>query len=402
MKQKKTAIKIKKSKHNLYNKKKLKSRQALTVVLTVVAACVLAVVGYGIGKPIMNYLQTRGQGSSDVSASSDSVSSAPSDVSESLSASVSESGDSSGSSASEPPVDPVTKDTKMYFLPVTAADSSAALASALAAAKEAGCDTVAVTLKDEAGYLYYKTDIDRVKKTMLVKGTLTAAQISTQIKQAGLTPAVRVNMLRDAVTPMFFGGFTFANGGGWLDDYPDAGGKRWLSPFKEETAVYLADIVKELASSGFEHIICANIRFPEFGPTDISSHLAHLPLTDKAKRLEALKNVFNAAKTAAEGNNAKLWVEVNGADLIKDDKYSTDAEFASELGTLSGVGVIADYTPTSADKVYESTLTFAGKLNGIGGGLDAAVLVKRGAAGAVPADISRALDESGLRIFIGS
>lgn len=403
MKQKKTAIKIKKSKHNLYNKKKLKSRQALTVVLTIVAACVLAVVGYGIGKPIVNYFQTRDPGSSDVSASSDGISSAPSSASENSSQNVSDGSEPSGSSTSEPTVDPVIDETRMYFLPMTATDSSAALASALAAAKEAGCDTVAVTLKDESGYLHYKTDIDKVKKTMLVKGTLTAEQISTQIKNAGLTPAVKINMLRDSVTPMFFGGFTFANGGGWLDDYPDAGGKRWLSPFLDDTVNYLADIAKELSGAGFEHIICSNVRFPVFNASDISSHLSHLPITDKAKRLEALWNVLDATRTAAENNNAKVWVEMDGADFIKADRYNTGAELAADAEKLAAVGVIVDYTPSSAEKVYESTLTFADKLNSVSAGIDnIAVMVKRTTMGAVPADISRALEESKLKMFVGN
>ena len=61
MKPKKTNIKIKRRKYNLYNKKKSKSRQVLSIVITIAAACVLGVVGYGVGKPIMNYLQNREQ-----------------------------------------------------------------------------------------------------------------------------------------------------------------------------------------------------------------------------------------------------------------------------------------------------------------------------------------------------
>lgn len=401
MKQKKTAIKIKKSKHNLYNKKKLKSRQVLTVVLTIVAACVLAVVGYGIGKPIVNYFQTKPPETSDVS--SDSISSVSSSAPESSPQSVSDSGGASGSSTSEPPVDPVKDDTKMYFLPIGSTESSAALAGALAAAKESGCDTVAVTLKDENGYLYYKTDLDKVKRTLLVKGSLTAEQISGQIKQAGLTPAVKICMLKDRVTPMFFGGFTFANGGGWLDDYPDAGGKRWLSPFLQETVDYLASVANELSGAGFEHVIFYNVRYPVFNPTDISSHLAHLPVNDKEKRLEALWNVLDAAKSAAENNNAKVWVEMDGADFIKADRYNTDAELALNVEKLAGFGVIVDYAPTTAEKLYESTLTFASKLGTVSEGIDdIAVAAKRGTAGTVPADISEALEESEVRMFVGS
>ena len=148
MKQKKTNIKIKKSKRNLYNKKKSKSRQTLTLVLTIVIACVLGVVGYGIGKPIVNYFQNRGQHTSD--SSDDSNSSSDSVSLSEMSSSQPE------SSEPEVPPEPAVDDIKLYVLPIEATSSSAALGSALAAAKEAGYDTVAVTLKDEEGHFLFR------------------------------------------------------------------------------------------------------------------------------------------------------------------------------------------------------------------------------------------------------
>lgn len=407
MKHKKTSIKIKKSKYNLYNKKKSKSRQTLTIVLTIVAACVLAVVGYGVGKPIVDYFRSQSNTSSDVPSVSDSAGSpGSSDQSSDLSGDPSEnsSGISSGdSSGSETPPEPV-EDIKLYVLPIEATTSSASLGSALAAAREAGYNTVAVTLKDENGYLYYKTDMDKVKKTLLVKGTLTAAQISDQISKAGMTPAARISMLKDRVTPMFFGGFTFANGGGWLDDYPPpkGNGVRWLSPFLSETVDYLADLTSELSGAGFEHIICYNVRYPAFHQIDIDTYLNHLPVSDKAKRLEALWNVVDSAGSAAAEHDAKLWVELNGADFIKSDKYSTDAELAANTEKLASVGIIADYRASGTEGVYDSALAFAKDLKTAAGENDIAVMVKRGISDTASADIRRAFEENELRTFTES
>lgn len=398
---KKTGIKIKKSKHNLYNKKKLKSRQTLTIVLTIVAACVLAVVGYGIGKPIVNYFQNKNSESSDSASDSSSPQNSSNSVSEDPS-SQSDSSQSASASDSGTHIDPVVGDVKMYFLPLGAADSSAALGSALAAAKDAGYNTVAVTLKDEEGYLYYATNINKVKNTTLVKGTLTAEQISTQIKNAGLTPAAKISMLRDAATPMYFGGYTFTDGGGWLDDSPDKGGKRWLSPFSDETPKYLGDIAAELSGAGFEHIICSHICYPIFHQVDINDFLSHLPLNDKNARIEALWNVTDAVKSAAEKNNAKLWVEMDGADFIKNDRYSTDAELAANAGKLGTVSVIIDYTQSGTEQVYENARSFAEKLISQSATEDIAVLVKRGMSGSISADISRAFEENEIDIFVGN
>ncbi len=403
MKQKKTSIKIKKSKYNLYSKKKSRSRQTLTIVLTIVAAVVLAVVGYGVGKPIVDYFQSQNNSSADSPSVPDSVNSPePSDMSNDLSSDIS--GTSSGDpSNAQTPSDPV-EDIKLYVLPVEATANSASLGSALAAAREAGYNTVAVTLKDENGYLYYKTDMDKVKKTLLVKGTLTAAQISDQISKAGMTPAAKICMLKDRVTPMFFGGFTFANGGGWLDDYPppEGNGKRWLSPFLTETVDYLADLTSELSAAGFEHIICYNIRYPAFHPIDTDTYLKHLPVSDKAKRLEALLNVVNSAKAAAEEHDAKLWVEMNGADLIKSDKYATDAELARNMEDLKGVGMIADYTVSGTEGVYDSAAAFAKALRTAAGENNVVVMVKRGISGTASADIRRAFEEYELNTFTES
>ena len=394
-KNKKTSIKIKKSKHNLYNKKKNKQRQTLTLVLTIVIACVLGVVGYGIGKPIVNYFQTRGEQGSD---SSDNSENSQSEV-------LSESSESSLSESSEPetPPKPAVEDIKLYVLPIEATSSSAALGSALAAAKEAGYDTVAVTLKDEEGHLFYKTTIERVRyDTIIGQGTLTAAQIADQIENAGLSSAARINVLKDRITPMYFGSYAFESGIHWLDDYPppEGTGKRWLSPFESEAVNYLSNIAAELAEAGFDHVICANIRYPKFYQTDIDTYLAHLQLNDREKRLKALWELTDYLKTSVEGRGSKLWVELDGADIIKADTFGTSAELAANGDKLSGVGVIAEYSAAGTEEIYESALAFADSFKKSVEGSDIAVLVKRGTSGTVSEDIRRAFEEKDLRLFI--
>lgn len=205
MAQKKTNIKIKHKKFNLYNKKKSKARQAFSVVLTIAAVCALGIVGYGIGKPVLDYFQNRGQYTSDTSSNGSDMSGTipdtpdSSDTSDDVSASGAPetSGNSSESSQnSENAIPPM--DGTMYFLPDNAAASSASLNSALAAAKSAGHTAVAVTLKDASGYFYYKTNIASVKDTDSVKGTLTAAQIYDIVTKAGFSPAARISTLMDS------------------------------------------------------------------------------------------------------------------------------------------------------------------------------------------------------------
>lgn len=389
---KKTRIKIKKSKYNLYNKKKSKSRQTLTLVLTIAAACVLGVVGYGVGKPIVNYFQNRDSVISDDSSSL--VSDEPSTNS------VISSEPQSDSSETSQPADPVVEpsEIKMCVLPPDMVTSSASLSSALTVARESGYDTVAVTLKDENGYLYYSSDIEGIRGTELIRGTLSAAQICEYITKAGMTPAVKISTLKDSRTPIRFGGYRFASGVDWVDDYPDRGGKRWLSPFSEETVEYIGKLAGELSEAGFRHIICVNTMFPMFYNIDADQYLSHLPLKQRDARLDALWNVANAVKENA--GDARLWLEFSASAFIASEKFATDAELAARPESLKGFGIIADYSMGSADGAFSAALDISQKLKAAAGENDLAVLIKSGPSGAALDDIKRAFEESEIQTFI--
>lgn len=391
---KKTNIKIKKSKYNLYNKKKSKSRQALTLVITIVAACALGVVGYGVGKPIVNYFQTRND---PPVVESDQSSSVSEQSSSEVSSSEQESSSETSSSAPEPVV--TTKDLKLCVLSEQVVSSTASLNGALAAAREAGYETVAITLKDEQGYLYYSSDIESVKGTELVKGTLSAAQICDHITKAGMTPAVRISTLKDSNTPIRFGGYKFADGGGWLDDYPDAGGKRWLSPFSEETAEYIGALTRELSEAGFKHIICANTMYPNFHNIDADTYLKHLPIRQRDARLEALWKVTDAAKAGAEAGKAQLWVEFDGSAFLAEEKFGTEAELTARPEKLENIGIIADYTMGSAEGVFDAALEFSNKLKTAAGDNELAVLIKSGPSEGSITEIQRAFDQAEIQTF---
>lgn len=394
MKPKKTNIKIKRRKYNLYNKKKSKSRQVLSIVVTIAAACVLGVVGYGVGKPIMNYLQNRGQYVSGDSSSSSEESSQGSQSSQNSSQ---ESSDSSApestSSVESVPSEPVVTDSRMYVLPEDAAKSSASLSGALAAAKESGFGVAVVTLKNEDGMLYYKSEVPTAKDNEFIDGALTAEQICDYITKAGMIPAARISTLKDNKAPWAAGGYRIVSGGGWLDDYPDRGGKQWLSPFSEDAVNYIGGICGELSAAGFKHIICKNTMYPVFHGVDISTYLNNLPLSDKTKRVEALWKTIDAAKAGAEKNGAELWLEFDGKSVTAEETSGTDAELCADKTKLANVNVIADYS-AGGENAYQTALDFADKLKQ-SGGKSVAVLVKNG----LSADAQKAFGEAGVEVF---
>lgn len=357
---KKTNIKIKRSKFNLYNKKKSKARRALKIIITVVVVCGLGVLGYGLGKPLIKYLQEKNssQPESETSALLSSIINSGNTVSTVVSSS-SSSASSSEDNTSKP--DPTPQAPKIYYLSDNAASSEANLTAALADAKNSGCSVVAVTLKDTSGYLLYKSSIANVKDTEANAGTLSASQIAAAISKEGLTPAARINTLLDKTAPSYIdGGFRFSEsqgGYGWHDNKPENGGKMWLSPFSDKTVKYIGDISEELSKSGFRHIICANTRFPAFHTVDVSTYLTHLPLNDRAKRSEALWDVLNSAKSGAEKNGAKLIIEVSASSVMAANKSCSDAEFISDKDKLNGVSIIVNYDITKGAAASQSPTT---------------------------------------------
>ena len=195
---KKKNIKIKHRKYSLYQRKKSKGRKALTIILMVILIAGLCVLGYGLGRPLVDYFKNRGNESQPESAWT------PPASAETSSASGEGTSEKTAESA-EPTVEPETeKAVSAFILPETAVISSESLNSALAAAKSNGSTDVVVTLKDESGNFLYKTGLEGIPETQ-VTGTLTAKQIADIVTKAGLTPHARINTLLDRTSQTYKG-----------------------------------------------------------------------------------------------------------------------------------------------------------------------------------------------------
>lgn len=442
---KKTNIKIKRSKFNLYNKKKSKAKRALKVILTIVVICGLGVLGYGLGKPLLKFIKERGQNTSslesDTSALLSSIMNAGS--TENPGGTASDGGSSGGASSGtgQQPVSPQSSE-KVYYLPDNAAADMSTLSAALGAAKNSGCSVVAVTLKDSTGYLYYKTSYTGVKDTAAVKGSLSAQQIAAEISKAGFTPAARINTLMDRTSSVFAeANYQLGDPDGmgtWLDNRADSGGKPWMSPFRPQAAAYIEHIAGELSGAGFKRVICVNTRYPAFHGSDISTYLSKLPLSDNAKRVEALWNIVDAAKKGADKSGAVLWLEISGTSLTADTRSCTDAELVADKTKLKNVNIVVDYdivkpaasaptvtstasttapatSPTTSSTTsgsdnsnasrsapqsdYQTAKMFISKAQSVLGGVNFSVRLPQTLTGKALEDVTRAFTEEGVPVI---
>ena len=61
----------------------------------------------------------------------------------------------------------------------------------------------------------------------------------------------------------------------WLDNKASAGGNPWLNPYSDEAVQFIGDLIGEVQSMGFDHVLLENVQFPsaqngkqDFGSTD--------------------------------------------------------------------------------------------------------------------------------------
>lgn len=384
MKYKKTKIKIKRSKVNLYNKRKNRKKQVAAIIITAAAACALCILGYGIGKPLMDYFRNRDN------IISSSVMWTP-ESSEALESSSDISSEPAQSSAPEEQQPEPVMTKAAYFLSEEAALSSAALNSEISAAKNSGYSVIVVTLKDGSGMFLYKTSIENVQ----TKGTLTAEQIASEIEKAGLIPAAMISTLKDSTNGVALGCcYKFEDGGTWLDGRPGVG-KTWLSPFEDKTKEFVKAITSELSAAGFKRIVAADTMYPFFYEVDIFENLAYLSLTDMNLRAEALWNVIASAKEGC--GEAELYVQMDGLSLIDPNKGGTNAEMALIPDRLKNVKLIVDYSPSDSDP-YAAAQAFAENLKTTLDGAECIVRINGNSQAGIE-NVKKAFDEAGIEAF---
>lgn len=394
MKNKKKNIKIKHRKYSLYQRKKSKGRRVLTVLLMIVIAAALCVLGYGLGKPLVDYFQNHGGESEPSSAWTPPISSETSGASS----------EGTQGSTAEPTAEPEpeVKSASVFILPETAVQSSDSLNSALAAAKNSGCSDVAVTLKDETGIFLYKTTVSGVPEYQ-INGSLTAKQIASIITSAGFTPRARINTLLDSSTKTFedkFICYMIADDGGvWHDNYVDRGGKSWLDPFNQGTAKYLSAITKELTDAGFVNVVLANTKYPAFHDQDYSNFLKQMSIGDEAARLTALWNVISACNSAAKTSGAEILLEMSDDEIFSNTQAHTSAEAIGDKAKLKTVTLLIDYTPEGKTG-FSDAKAFIGRVSAMYSGQSFAVRIKdSGFSTSVVEDIRKAFSESGITVY---
>lgn len=334
MKRNKT-IKIKRSKSRLYKKRKSPVKTVAETVVLVIVAAGLVYVGYSAAGPIIDHLSSGDSGTvTNWAPATDPVESDP------------EGTQDDALSEDNTTLPDNSENLGSYLLSETALSSSAALSAQVKAAKELGFNEIIVPLKKTSGDLLYRSNIEYIKDTELITGTMPANQIISLIKAQDMTAKAFLPTLMDANSASYVDDacYRIADGStNWLDAAAAYGGKRWLDPFLDGTRKYYEDLAKELSNAGFEEIILSQLRFPNFVQYD--QQLLD-PRNFTSTRYTELTALFNAVNNAS-GKKSAVSMDIKDVLSGYGQSFGATAELLTDrsfTGTVYLMVNLNDFT----------------------------------------------------------
>ncbi len=302
--------KIKRSKINLYPKKKTKAQKILGTVLLIILILGIVFLGYCLGKPLLDFIE-KSSGSGDNTPAW----TPPADTAQTEE--IPEDTDSPAQTTTPAPVE--APDIHAVSVPVSALQNSASLSAFASKTSAEGYTAAIVTMKNNSGYLFYKTDVSPVKDSEAVVGMMTASEICGILSQNGLVPVAEVSVLSD-------------NKGGelnssmcykivdeptvsWLDYFSTGEPLRWADPANEEAVIYNKAITDELKIAGFEKIIQTDIVFPPFQEYDREYIASGYFAADRYKMLENV--VFDNTAVCVDAKDILINSMTGTAEVLK-------------------------------------------------------------------------------------
>lgn len=155
-------------------------------------------------------------------------------------------------------------------LPYTALRDTAALKLTCKAAADAGNTCAVVELKTETGALHYASETDLGKAVgAQTEDALTLAALTdafAAMREAGLTPVVRLFAFKDATAPKKLADAKITTTGHadwtWYDGDPQNGGKPWLNPYSDAAQTYIVSLAEELYTAGAGALLLDGVCFP--------------------------------------------------------------------------------------------------------------------------------------------
>ena len=140
--------------------------------------------------------------------------------------------------------------------------------------------------EDSAGNILYPSQVAAAAGS-IEGASLDPALIASVLKENGLVPVAKLAAFRDPIAARADRNMAIGYTGQaylWLDNKASAGGNPWLNPYSDGAVRFIGDLIGEVQSMGFDHVLLENVQFPsaqngkqDFGSTggrDRSAQLA--------------------------------------------------------------------------------------------------------------------------------
>lgn len=296
MKRKNKGRKIYKTKEkNYYGKSPV--GKFMSGLLTVLLIGGIGFIGYSVAEPIINYTQHKGdKPTSTMPVTTDGTGGEES---------------SSGEKAS-------SERFKAVCLTASDIQSVSTLEKAVdSIPADGGYEYVEVPLKVRGGAINYASSVKEAQFALAVQSDVALSDMVAVIEKSGFKPAAEISTLHDNLLPAVYpesGYVTADDGSQWNDNDPAHDGKPWTTPYSQTTLTYLSDIVSEVSGAGFERIICTDLVYPDFRPSDLAMLDEKL---GKSDRFMALTSAANLLYEKSVSNGASMYIGVSAVDMLK-------------------------------------------------------------------------------------
>ena len=302
-----------------------KVKQLLPIVAAVLA---IVLVGFLLGKPVLNMLSGAGKG--DSSSSSQIVDTSSKLEDSSVRTDVSQPSSDVQSDNPQPEViQPVAKTRIYYYADTSALSTEAGIDGVIAQMKSKGATHLVFDIKNQDGNLLY-TSADQYGSQLVADKTVDIKTLVSKLSQNGITPVARMYTFMDKLisnversTAVMYQGTDTR----WLDSSAALGGKAWANPASQIMRDYIISLTDEVMSLGIKEIVYAGFHTPTGYSLDKRDFGATMDQV-----LASMRSLYNTleAKVSAKGGRCSLQVEYSA--LMPEGNYSHYIVHPYQLG----------------------------------------------------------------------
>lgn len=169
-------------------------------------------------------------------------------------------------------------------------------------------NSMVIDIKDDAGYITYKTDNAELQQMGEPKNFISdISKLMERLKKHEVYPIARIVVFKDSILAKNQPQLSFKNTDGSV--WKNKGGDSFVNPYNEEVWKYNVDIAKEAVKLGFKEIQFDYVRFPE-GFEKRADTLKYTKTNDS--RVDVISNFVKYAKKELTPLGVRVSVDIFG------------------------------------------------------------------------------------------